>query len=290
MLETYVLHITKECNMNCTYCYEQDKSSTYTWEELKNLLNDIVELNKNFNLEFLGGEPCLRIDLIEQVVTYLENNDEVNVESYTITTNGTIINDTLISLLQNYPKIRWIASIDGNKFMNFMRTTREGKNSYDIVVKNFQELNKALNNDARRQLGVHFTTHHYNIGYLNDGVKDLYDKGFRGFGIGTVESIMVIDDQYCDEFMKQCRELSDRIHAGEFTGIEIGCFVSVKPPTDERHYIRDASGKIILETYGRAKGDIKDSEEYKTSPSGSSISDKINFIRYAAYKYHNRKK
>ena len=34
-METYVIHVTKECNMNCLYCYEKDKTSTYTWEEVK---------------------------------------------------------------------------------------------------------------------------------------------------------------------------------------------------------------------------------------------------------------
>lgn len=42
MLERYVIHTTKICNMNCTYCYEQDKTSTYTWDEIKGVLDGIV--------------------------------------------------------------------------------------------------------------------------------------------------------------------------------------------------------------------------------------------------------
>ena len=106
MLETYVLHITKECNMQCIYCYEKDKTSTYTWDELKTLLNNIIKHNRNFNLEFLGGEPCLRTDLIKETVNYLESIENLNVDNYIITTNGTIINDELIDLMKKYQKIK----------------------------------------------------------------------------------------------------------------------------------------------------------------------------------------
>ena len=137
MLETYVLHVTKECNLSCVYCYEKDKTSVYTWEEIKKLLDDIVSFNKHFNLEFLGGEPCLRIDLIEKTVYYLKSMKDVVVDSFMITTNGTVINQNLINLLKNNIDVNWTASIDGNEFMNFMRIDKSGKNSYSKVVNNF---------------------------------------------------------------------------------------------------------------------------------------------------------
>lgn len=287
MLETYVLHITKECNMNCTYCYESDKSSVYEWDEIKSLIDDIIKYNKRFSLEFLGGEPCLRIDLICKTVEYLESKRDVNVEAFAITTNGTIINQDLINLLQSNRNVYWLASIDGNRFMNFMRTMKSGKNSYDQVIQNFKVLKDALGGDKYQQLGCHLVTHKYNIGYYNDGITDLYNTGFRKFGIGTIESTMIIDDAYCEEFIKQNKILSDRIKNGELPGINVGILEGLKPKSDERHYIKDENGKTILETYGRAKGDIKDMDGYKTTPSSSSLGDTIYRIRETVYKYHN---
>jgi sulfatase maturation enzyme AslB (radical SAM superfamily) len=274
--------------MNCKYCYEQDKTSSYEWDEIKALLDNIVKYNNNFSLEFLGGEPCLRIDLIEKTFHYLESIEGINVEHYMITTNGTIINDSLIELLKNNTKIGWTASMDGTKFANSLRITKQGYNSYDIVVENFKTLKKALDGDKNNQLGVHPVTHPYNIGYLNKSIEDLYNHGFRSFGIGTVESTLVIDKQYCEEFVKQHKILSDRIKNGEFPGISISLFNGLKPKSDSRHYIKDETGKTILETYGRAENDIKDSDGYKTDPSSSPIGDMIYNIREEVYNYHNK--
>jgi len=286
MLETYVLHITKECNMDCVYCYEKDKTSTYTWTEIKDLIDNIVLYNKEFTLEFLGGEPCLRIDLIKQTFDYLESMKDVNVHHYAITTNGTIVNQDLIDLLKKNQKMTWTASMDGCKFANCLRITKDGHNSYDIVVKNFKTLRDALGND--KQLGVHPVTHPYNIGYFMQSIEDLYNTGFRKFGIGTVESTIRIDQQYCDEFIKQHKILSDKIKNGDFPGISIGLFEGLKPKTDGRYYIKDKSGKTILETYGRAENDIKDSEQYKTPSASSDLGTMIYDIREAVYNYHNK--
>lgn len=287
MLENYVLHITKECNMQCVYCYEEDKSSVYSWEDIQELLDNIIRYNKHFCLEFLGGEPCLRIDLIQKTIEYLENKEDVFVENYVITTNGTIINDALVVLLQKYTKLNWHASIDGNQFMNCLRILKTGMNSYQSVINNFQYLKKELNEDQFSQLGAHLVTHPYNIAFFNEGINDLYEKGVRSFGIGTIESTIIIDDDYCEEFIRQHHILSDRIKQGELPGINIGVFNSLKPKSDSRHYIRDDTGKVILETYGRVKDDIKDTGKYKAPNASSSLGDLIYNIRENVYLYHN---
>lgn len=285
MLETYVLHITKECNMQCIYCYEKDKTSTYTWDELKTLLNNIIKHNRNFNLEFLGGEPCLRTDLIKKTVNYLESIENLNVDNYIITTNGTIINDELIDLMKKYQKIKYAISMDGNTIMNCLRILKTGFNSHDLVVSNAKKMLSIFGSD---RISSHMVTHHYNIGYFNDGIKHLYDIGLRHFGIGTIENTMTIDNDYCQTFIKQHEILSHKIKNGEYEGIHIGLFEGVKPKSDERYYVRDESGKVILETYGRVDNDIKNTDKYKTQPASSPIGNMIYNIREKVYYNHKR--
>lgn len=289
MYETYVVHITKLCNMKCAYCYETDKSSEYTWDEIKTVLDGIVKYNndKKFYIEFLGGEPCLCVDLIVQTVDYLESLGDVEVLGYTITTNGTLINDSLIDLMKKYKNVSWSASIDGTRFMNFMRITKNNENSYDQVIENFNILKDHLGDDSK-QLGCHMVTHPYNIGYYIEGIKDLYGKGFRFIDVGTVESTILIDKQYCDEFIRQNMILSDMIKSGKFPGLIVSILDSVKPEGDEKHYITDENGRVLAETFGRVDGDIKDSEEYKTPSSYSELGDTIPKIRQIVYDYHNR--
>ena len=284
MLETYVLHITKECNMSCTYCYEEDKGSVYSWDEIRGLLEKIVSLNKHFVLEFLGGEPCLRVDLIKKAVDYLESLPDIRVERYAITTNGTIVTDELKEVMRSCDRVYWHPSIDGNKFMNSLRVMKDGHNSYDVVVKNIQEMLKLFGED---RIGVHLVTHPYNINCLRDGVHDLYGHGVRLFGIGTVEKTIVIDDAYCAAFIEQHRLLSGDVKVGRLDAM-ISSFSGVKPKTDSRHYIKDASGKTVLETYGRAQGDIKDDPGYRTPAAGSPLGDKIFSLRDRVYTEHHR--
>ena len=282
--ETYVLHITKECNMMCRYCYEQDKTSTYEWHDIKELLDDIVKYNNNFSLEFLGGEPCLRTDLIKKTVKYLSNINDVNVQSFMITTNGTIVDDVLIETMKKYNNVSYAFSMDGNNIMNCLRIMKTGHNSHDIVVKNAKKMLELFGPD---RISCHFVTHPYNIGYLNDGIDHLYNIGIRSFGIGTIESTIIIDEDYCKTFIKQHKILSDRIKKGELPNINISLFSWLKPITDERHYIKDDTGKTILETYGRAKNDIKDTNKYNNINSFSDLGNTIYFIREAVYFYHN---
>ncbi len=284
MLETYVLHITKECNMACQYCYEKDKTSTYTWDELKVTLDNIIKYNNHFNLEFLGGEPCLRIDLMRNVVKYLTSINHINVEQFHITTNGTIINDDLIELMKEHKNIRYTVSMDGTPLMNCMRIMKTGYNSHDIVVKNVKTMLKEFDSEV---ISIHIVTHPFNIGYYNEGITHLYNIGLRRFAIGTIESTIIIDEDYCNTFIKQHKILSDRIKLGELPGISIGLFESIKPKSDARHYIKDKTGRTLLETYGRKENDIKDSEEYKTPSASSPLGDMIYKIRETVYNYHN---
>ena len=61
--------MTKDCNMACRYCYEEDKTSGHTsWEEAKKFL-DIINKDDNFSLEFMGGEPLLNFDLVRECIT-----------------------------------------------------------------------------------------------------------------------------------------------------------------------------------------------------------------------------
>ena len=44
-METYVIHTTKKCNADCLYCYEQDKTSLYTWPEIERVLEELLRKN-----------------------------------------------------------------------------------------------------------------------------------------------------------------------------------------------------------------------------------------------------
>lgn len=293
ILETYVLHITKECNCDCKYCYEKDKTSTYTWDDIKNYLDTLFQYNKNnFTIEFLGGEPLLAFEHIKKVINYIENErHDVECQGYTITTNGTILPDELIEYMKIYPKLNWAASMDGTKYMNCLRVFKNsGINTHDTVLENFKKLNKHVDNP---QLSFHMVTHPYNIGYLSTGIDYLYNQGVRHIGIGTIESTIVIGREYCDRYIYELDKVSKKICRGKYPGLCVNELESMKPREDKRFYIRDDSGKIIGESYGRINDAItqhSDEINYDTQAPGSPLGELITDIREIVYSNHQKRK
>ena len=291
--ETYVLHVTKLCNCACRYCYEGDKTSTYTWEEVKSTFNDIINnrTSNEIHIEFLGGEPMMAWDYIKGILDYSKTFPEINF-SFTITNNGTIINDELIAYLKNPEfNLRYAISEDGNKWSNQMRLFKNGMNTFDKVMENIDIL---LAEGLVDKIGVHITTHIYNIAYFSDSVDFLYKKGIREIDTGTVEGIIPdLEDDYIERFIIEHGIVSDRIKEGMYPGLSMGLFSWVKPKEDVRTYVRDKNGKLIAESYGRAGEDFTykypESEGYQIirCDNTTELSRKIYYIRSTVYRNHH---
>ena len=67
--------VTEDCCMACTYCYQHNKTNNkMTFNTAKIAIDNILSMNPDkysaFVLEFIGGEPLMEIDLIEQILQY----------------------------------------------------------------------------------------------------------------------------------------------------------------------------------------------------------------------------
>lgn len=284
MCEIYVIHVTKKCNMNCLYCYEKDKTSEYSWEEIKFTIDSIFKNigNNKVLIEFLGGEPMLNWEGLKLAYLYMKENYIKNIISYAITTNGTIMNQEIADFLKNQKNLSFAISLDGNKFSNQLRIIND-YNSYDLVVKNikFLQFNKIEN------ISVHMVTHMYNIACMSDNVEHLYKLGIKNIGIGTIESTMVIDSEYKNMFIREIMKVSNFIN--KYKDLNIDLFNGIKPKEDIRTYIKDHTGKLIFESYGRLKEDVttKENSNWVVEKSFSDKSDEIYNLREFAYNYHS---
>lgn len=289
-MERYVIHVTKECNMNCLYCYEKDKTSRYTWEEVKTLIDKLVEhrTSDEFGIEFLGGEPMLAWDLIKQSYEYLESIKEIVIHNYVITTNGTIMTEDIADYLSKNDKIRFAISMDGHMHSNQLRVFKgSNKNSYHKVMENIKFLK-----DYGVESSIHITSHPYNIGFLSDSIDHLYRNGIKNIDVGTIESTMKIDKEYCDRFIYELDIVSKKICDGTYLDLQIGVFNWLKPHEDVRSYIKDpTTGKVIAESYGRSGRDITQSNEYEVvrCEDKNEISEMIYHIRKTVYDNHQKR-
>lgn len=128
------LHITNECNLNCSYCFVKNHSKiTMDIKTFQFIAQALIETAKKYNinqihLKFAGGEPTLKLTLIEKFIYLIsEKAERNNIEIfYSILSNGTILNEQLIRLLKQ-PKCGIGISIDG--YGEIHNTFRKFRNS-----------------------------------------------------------------------------------------------------------------------------------------------------------------
>jgi len=231
--------------MSCRYCYEKDKSSgNVPWEITKELLDNILRNTPIFEIEFLGGETLLNLPLIQQCVDYLKEKSTV---TYFITTNGTIMSNEVVDFLQENRNIKICISMDGTRFANSLRVFKNGKNSFEIVVKNIKKL---IEKGLVDRLLVHTVLHPYNVAYFSESVDLLYSLGVRHVDPGIVENTMLCTKEFQDTFIFEHQKVSKKLYMAEYPGLKVTTLHYPPLINKKKVYIRNEQGVIIGEYNG----------------------------------------
>ncbi|MBT2291481.1 radical SAM protein [Paenibacillus albidus] len=140
----YTVWFTKNCNLQCSYCYEEEKNynPSITNQKIDEVFNFISknELGKNrmFIVQIHGGEPLMEFDKIMYFVDKLKNIYGDNV-FFRMTTNATMLNSKNIDYIcSNINEL--LISIDGlEESHNLNRFYKSGKGSFKAVQKRTRE-------------------------------------------------------------------------------------------------------------------------------------------------------
>ena len=180
--------LTTECNLKCAYCYQTNKShkkmsfdvaQTFIDKLLQNQFKNFIDINNYdlIKLDFIGGEPLLEINLIEQIadyfvqqVTKLHHKWQYKY-IFGITTNGTLyFNPKVQTFLKKYYHNLFISfSIDGNEQShNTNRKFLNDNNSFAQVIKAKQHYMQTFNPNLPIQT---ITISPNNLIYLFDSIK-----------------------------------------------------------------------------------------------------------------------
>lgn len=153
-----MLILTEECNLRCSYCYEQEKEydrrRKMDWQTAKSALDIFLcqaPLDGQANsIAFFGGEPTLEFDLLRRGVEYSLAHPAIasyqgNRYNYVINTNGTILSQEMVSLYRELGRrINIRISVDGyGHDQDVMRKTSLGGGSWKLLARNlpvFREL------------------------------------------------------------------------------------------------------------------------------------------------------
>ena len=133
------LIVTQSCNLACSYCLA--KQGTFGLEAFKMDIDQVLErIDSLFSkhpdisfIKFFGGEPTLRMDIIESVCEHVTQKLKKSVR-FAVTTNGTTDASKHYEIWKRY-HMNVSVSIDGPKAIHdSQRVTRDGKGSYEKAI------------------------------------------------------------------------------------------------------------------------------------------------------------
>lgn len=129
--KTITFVITEDCSLACNYCYitGQNKTNHMNLELAKAAVDFVLSSSPDVMPEdsviwdFVGGEPCLEIELIDQITDYIKlqmyklSHRWLGDHRFSFTSNGTLYDSTLVQkyIMKNYNCIGVGLSVDGNQ-------------------------------------------------------------------------------------------------------------------------------------------------------------------------------
>jgi MoaA/NifB/PqqE/SkfB family radical SAM enzyme len=170
-----IASITSNCNLFCTGCYARANQacgssiagkplSVERWNEL---FTEAGELGICFIL-LAGGEPLLKPEVLEAAAQHPEI-------IFPIFTNGTLLDESMLELIDGHRNLLPIISLEGDRDST---DARRGEGVYDSIMDSMAKLK-----EKKILFGTSITVTRNNVQEVTD---EAYIKRLRKFGCGLV--------------------------------------------------------------------------------------------------------
>ena len=182
--------ITNRCNARCSFCFiDFDDPNTFKGELS---LDEIDKLTKSFgssllNVNFTGGEPFARKDIIEIAKLYIKNS---TIQSIYITTNASLPDriENFVKEITIFEKnIELGIQISIDDFPEEHNKVRKIKNLFDSCVDTYFRLKKY---GDMVNPSVSITVTHENC----ENIKNIFDHLFNKCKIDSIKCTIVRDE------------------------------------------------------------------------------------------------
>lgn len=211
------IQLTERCNLNCTYCFEGEKSLvTMDGDFAKRVIDFVhgsyqsylVELPKpeDLVLVFYGGEPFLVFDLIKELFHYSESKATIYAHStvrYALITNGYGLTPEIMDFLSEHrDKVRIKVSLDGNQPTNDAhRRNLANEGTFERVFANAKKLQEEVDSVQIAMV------------IMPDQVENLYDnvRFFTESGFSKIEFEVAATTEWRQEDFDKLEDQVDRL-------------------------------------------------------------------------------
>lgn len=196
--KTVTFIVTKDCQLACKYCYLVGKNETerMSFEVAKKTIDYVLDNRSLFNersviWDFIGGEPFLEIDLIDQICDYIKiqlfktNHPWFNSFRFSFSTNGINYHEEKVQnfIKKNLDHLSIGITIDGTEKKHDLNRVYKNteKGSYKDVVKSIPLWLKQFPLG-----GTKVTISSADLPYICESVLHLFSLGIHEVNINCV--------------------------------------------------------------------------------------------------------
>jgi len=202
-IKALILVLTAECNLRCSYCYQNAKKpQSMTWDVLRASLDLALDSRRgNMGVYFTGGEPLLKFPMLRRAVEYVDENRSVDEQvTFGITTNGTLLSKEISSFLESH-LFDVQLSFDGVAEAQDSR----GSGTFTILDRLLDGLRREQPDFYRWNIMICVTVSPSAIAHLFSSVEYFLEKGAQKISIAPTltsdpawrtECIEELDDQF----------------------------------------------------------------------------------------------
>lgn len=273
--------LTERCNLKCKYCaygelygdYLPRENKDLPWEYVYSMIECIskywassryASVNKSIAIGFYGGEPLLKMDLIQQIIRLLKEKSTNSIRfTYNMTTNGVLLNQYMDFLVEN--DVQLLISLDGNEYNNSYRVTKSGSNLFNSIISNIMLLKERFPAYFEERVMFASVLHNRNsVREINNFFRNQFDKEVR---ISEVNPLGVKTEK-----MKQFNEmyqnkLESLNQAEDYNNLIEDMFIKEPNTYTLMNYLHAYSGNYIK----NYNGFFCDKESEKWIPTGTCV-------------------
>lgn len=281
--------VTDDCNLRCSYCYQINKGHhkmpLETAKKFIDLLFDNNETTKMYIdtstrkaiiLDFIGGEPFLEVELIDQIVDYfvsqaiLRNHPWQYNYRISISSNGTLyFRPEVQNFIKKYQAVLSLGiTVDGHKELHdACRVFPDGKGSYDIAIAAVHHYAEVYHGGMSSKV----TLAPANIQHTYEALKHLIEEGYTSIHCNCVfEKGWTLEHATCLYY--ELKKIADYILDNNLADTHTISMFSPNGfhpmPIEENTNWCGGNGQMIAVDY---KGDIYPCVRYMESSLGNEV-------------------
>lgn len=220
--------VTDACNLACDYCaygkfyanFAERHDSMMEFSTAKATIDYFYKLwnsgagsslHEVKYISFYGGEPLMNIELIKQVVEYVNSLPQKGYSvRFSMTTNGVLLDRYIDYLVEH--NFGLIISLDGDREAHSYRVFHNDENSYDRIYRNVKAIQESYPAYFREQVSFNAVLHNRNsventLEYFKREFSKIPDIGELNF--------LGIKDEMVAEFKEKFLNLAEALDKSE---------------------------------------------------------------------------